>query len=239
MGPPWSRDRIPVFIAQLPGSARRRPQVALARLRIAIAAELPTHLPVAIVVRLYQEKETSVASLLWSRIPERSLIVGDESFGTPPNVHDAARSMCHRNVHLVTSVANAAKSRPIERLPDGSAWVEIPIRDVPPAIEPLRVREMRATGHAGNGRRFQLRLWTTLGDPDRFSAEVLVRSFVERWDPLLRSLELKLDAGAMPPRSSHTMESCSKSSRQRYSKVESSRGRARMRSGSVSAHRAG
>jgi len=206
-GTPWSRDRTPVFIAQLPGPARRRLQVALARLRIAIAAELSTHLPVAMVVQLYQEKESRAADLLWRRIPECSLIVGDEAFGTAPNVYDAARPMCHRNIHLLTSVANAVKSQPIERLPDGSAWVEILIRDVSPALEPLRVREIRATGRAANGRRFQLRLWTTLSDPHRFSAEVLARNFVERWGPMLGSRELKLDAKAMPPRSSHTMES--------------------------------
>ena len=206
-GTPWSRDRTPVFIAQLPGPARRRLQVALARLRIAIAAELPTHLPVAMVVQLYQDKESRAASLLWSKIPECSLIVSNESFGTAPNVYDAARSMCHRNIHLLTSVANAVQSRPIERLPDGSAWVEVPIRHLPPAIEPLRVREIQATGHAANGRRLQLRLWTTLSDPHRFSAKELVRSFIERWDPLLRSRELNLDAGAMPPRSSYTVES--------------------------------
>lgn len=205
-GTPWGHDRTPVFIAQLPGPARHRLRVASARLRVGMATELFTHSPIEVVVQLYQEKETSVSARLWSKIPDRSVIVGDESFGTAPNVYDAVRAMCLRDVHVLTAVGNAVKSRPIEHLPDGSAWVEFPIRDVPRAVEPLRVREIRATGRAVNGRRFQLRLWTTLGDPQRFSAEVLARSFIERWGELLARRELKLDVRATPARSSYTME---------------------------------
>ena len=205
-GTPWSHDRAPVFIAQLPGPARHRLRIASARLRVAIATELFSHSPIAVVVRLFQEKETSVASRLWSKVPDRSVIVGDESFGTASNVYDAVRAVCLRDVHVLTSVANAVKSRPIEHLPDGSAWVEFPIRDVPPAVEPLRVREVRATGRGVNGRRFQLRLWTTLKDPQRFSAEALARGYIERWGQLLGRRELKLDVRGTSARSSYTME---------------------------------
>jgi hypothetical protein len=68
------------------------------------------------------------------------------------------------------------------------------------------VREIRANGVGRDGKRFTLRLWTTLIDPDRFPADTLARHYAERWEHELYYRELKLDVRNSPVLASYTVE---------------------------------
>lgn len=206
-GPAWSLGNTPTIVAQLPKAASRRLQAAFARVRLVSAVELCTHAPLAAVAAQFPDTERVLEEKLWAKIPERSLIIGDELFGTPRTLLQAGHAMRGRAVSFLTGVRDNIKTQVLEPLPDGSAWVEVPVRERPPDVEPLRIREVRAIGRKLNHKRFGLRLWTTLSDPHRFPAEALARHYAERWKREIHCRELNLDARTTPPaRGAHTIE---------------------------------
>src|SRR5882757_783508 len=205
-GTPWSVGNTPTMIAQLPKAASRRLGSALARLRLVSVVELGNHGPLAAVAAPFRESEQVVAEKLWARIPEHSLIIGDEYFGAPRTLLQATQAVHDRTISFLAGVRDNIKCRVLEHLPDGSAWVEVPVRENLRDIEHLRIREIRAIGRALNRTRFTVRLWTTLSDPRRYPAETLARRYAERWKRDLYSRELKLDARTAPIRAGLTME---------------------------------
>lgn len=202
----WSPRNTPTMIAELPMAASRRLGSALARLRLVSVVELGNHGPLAAVAAPFRESEQVVAGRLWARIPEHSLIIGDEYFGAPRTLLQATQAVHDRTISFLAGVRDNIKCRVLEHLPDGSAWIEVPVRENLRDIDQLRIREIRAIGRAINRTRFTVRLWTTLPDPQRYPAKTLARRYAERWKPDLYSRELKLDARTAPVRAGVTME---------------------------------
>ncbi len=93
-----------------------------------------------------------------------------------------------------------------QRLHDGSALVEVPVRDGNRIVATLRLREIQAHGVGLNGKAFTLRLWTTLLDPNLYPAEELARRYTTRWELELYYRELKLDVRNAPALASQTPE---------------------------------
>jgi hypothetical protein len=56
----------------------------------------------------------------------------------------------------------------------------------------LQLREIQAKGLGVDGKRFKLRLWTTLLDPVRYPAEALARHYAERWEHALYYREFEV-----------------------------------------------
>src|SRR6266851_516760 len=202
----WSPRNTPTMIAELPMAASRRLGSSLARLRLVSVVELSNHGPLAAVAAPFRGSEQVVAGKLWARIPEHSLIIGDEFFAAPRTLLQATQAVHDRTVSFLAGVRDNLKCRVIEHLPDGSAWIEVPVRENPHDKEHLRIREIRAIGRALNRKRFTVRLWTTLSDPQRYPAETLARRYAVRWKQDLYSRELKLDARTAPIRAGVTME---------------------------------
>jgi hypothetical protein len=202
----WSVGNTPTMIAQLPKVASRRLGASLARLKLVSVVELGNHGPVAAVAAPFRESEQVLAGKLWVRIPEHSLIIGDEFFGVPRTLLQATQAVHDRTISFLAEVRDNIKCQVLERLSDGSARIEVPVRENPRSIEQLRIREIRAIGRVLNRKRFSVRLWTTLSDPQRYPAETVARRYAERWRPELHSRELALDARTAPIRAGLTME---------------------------------
>ena len=205
-GTQWSVSNTPAIVSALPKAASRRLQAAFAKLRLVSVVELGTHAPLAALAAPVGESEQALAGKLWEKIPEHSLLIADRLFGTALTLSQALSAWQDRDITLLVRIRDNLKAEVKQRFSDGSALVEVPVREDGRAIAHLQVREIRASGVALNGKRFTLRLWTTLLDPNRYPAETLARHYAERWEHELYYRELKLDVRNAPILASHTVE---------------------------------
>jgi len=204
-GTQWSVTNTPAILSALPKAASRRLSAAFAKLRLVSVVELGTHAPVAALAAPVSESEQALAQQLWAKIPENSLIIGDRLFGTARTLWQALQAWGDRDIALLVRVRDNIKSEVQQRLADGSALVQIPVEDSGITYH-LKVREIRANGVGRDGKRFTLRLWTTLIDSKRFPADALARHYAERWEHELYYRELKLDVRNSPVLASYTVE---------------------------------
>lgn len=205
-GTQWSVGNAPAILTALPKAASRRMRAAYAKLRLVSLVELGTHAPLAALAAPVSESEQALASKLWAQVPQGSLLIGDRLFGTPYTVWGAINAWGDRDVRVLVRVRDNINAEVVERLVDGSALVQMVVREEGRKVGTLQLREIRAQGKGVNGKRFKLRLWTTLLDPVRYPAETLARHYAERWEHELYYRELKLDVRNAPILASHTVE---------------------------------
>ena len=205
-GTQWSVSNTPAILEQLPKAACRRLSAAFAKLRLVCAIELGTHAPVAAAAAPASDGEQTVAKRLWARIPSDSLVIGDRLFGTAYTLNQALTGSDRRNVAFLVRVREKIGTEVLQHLADGSAIVQVAVKEGGRIIKQLQVREIRANGVGLNGKKFVLRLWTTLLDPKRYPADTLARQYAQRWEHELYHRELKLDVRNAPILASHTVE---------------------------------
>jgi hypothetical protein len=205
-GTQWSVGNTPAIVAALPKAASRRFTAAFAKLRLVSIVELGTHAPLAARAAPVSESEQSLANKLWGQVPEGSLLIGDRLFGTPHTLWQAMSAWQDRDVRVLVRVRDNLNAEILKRLSDGSALVLVRVEHEGRKVDSLQLREIRAQGVAASGKRFKLRLWTTLLDAQRYPAETLARHYAERWEHELYYRELKLDVRNAPILASHTVE---------------------------------
>lgn len=205
-GTQWSVGNAPAILAALPKAASRRLRAAFAKLRLVSLVELGTHAPLAALTAPVSESEQALSRQLWGQVPEGSLLIGDRLFGTPYTLWGAINAWAGRDVRVLVRVRDNINAEVVQRLADGSALVEVVVREEGRKVGELQLREIRAQGMGVNGKRFKLRLWTTLLDPVRYPAETLARHYAERWEHELYYRELKLDVRNAPILASQTVE---------------------------------
>jgi hypothetical protein len=206
-GTQFSVLNTPAILAELPKAASRRFQAAFAKLRLVSLVELGTHAPLAALAGPVSESEQELAAQLWEQVPEGSLVIGDRLFGTGRTLWQATQAWGERDIAVLARVRENIRVQVEQRLPDGSAIVQVPVRDDEREKHSLRLREIQAHGVGVNGTAFTLRLWTSLLDSEGYPAEELARRYIERWEHELYHRELKLDVRSAKVLSSHTPES--------------------------------
>jgi hypothetical protein len=205
-GTQWSLTNTPIIVRQLPKAASRRLQAAFAKARLVCAIELGTHAPVAAAAATASDGEQTVARLLWRRLPSSSLTIADRLFGTACTLNEAITSTKGRDVEFLVRVKANIKVDIKKRLPDGSAIVDVPLKERGKVVKQLTLREIHAEGARPDGKEFGLRLWTTLLDHKRFPGKELAEHYAVRWESELYYRELKLDVRGAPVLASHTLQ---------------------------------
>ena len=205
-GTQFSVVNTPAILAQLPKAASRRFQAAFAKLRMVSLVELGTHAPLAACAAPTSQSEQQLAARLWQQVPEHSLVIGDRLFGTARTLWEATQAWQERDIAVLARVRENINTEILERLSDGSALIQVPVRENQRVISTLRLREIQAHGVAPRGKAFTLRLWTTLLDPKSHPAEELARHYIDRWEHELYHRELKLDVRNAPALASQTPE---------------------------------
>ena len=205
-GTQFSVVNTPAILAQLPKAASRRFKAAFAKLRVVSLVELGTHAPLAACAAPASEGEQQLAARVWEQVPEHSLVIGDRLFGTARTLWEAEQAWQERDIAVLARVRDNIQIEVLERLTDGSALVEVPVREGKRIVAVLKLREIQAHGVGVNGKAFTLRLWTTLLDPKKYPAEELARHYAERWEHELYYRELKLDVRNAPVLASQTPE---------------------------------
>jgi hypothetical protein len=205
-GTQWSVMNTHWIAHQLSKAASRRLSAAFAKARLVCAMELGTHAPVAAAAAPASEGEQTLAKALWSRLPGKSLVIGDRLFGTACTLNEALTATEGRDVEVLVRVKSNIKTDIVKRLPDGSAIIHAPVKEGRKVAKQLSLREIHAEGTGLDGKEFKLRLWTTLLDHKRYHADELSRQYAVRWEAELYYRELKLDVRGTPVLASHTLE---------------------------------
>lgn len=206
-GTQWSVGNTPAIVRALPKAASRRFKAAFAKLRLVTLIELGTHAPLAARAAPAGQSEQALAQAIWGKVPEHSLLIADRLFGTPKTLAEALHAWAGRDIQCLVRVRKNLKPKRLERLSDGSALIEVAVRAESGGLERITLREIRARGLGIHGKRFTLRLWTTLLDESRFPALDLARRYASRWECELYYRELKLDVRHNPLLAGHTVES--------------------------------
>lgn len=185
-------------------------KAAFAKLRCAALVEVVMHNALAARLGLNQESEWELAKGLLERLPEKSLLLGDRLYGCGAFVHQAWKVLEARQGHYLFRVKTALKIiRSLESLSDGSQLVEIAVMDPErprQMMGTLVVREIRARIQRAGHRAIEVRLWTSLLDPERAPAQELVRVYMTRWEQELYFRELKRELGRTDVLASQTLE---------------------------------
>ena len=162
--------------------------------------ELGMHNPLAARIGLKGESEMALATGLLHSIKAGWLLIADRYYGFGKFVF--LLLALESKPSFILRVRKNIKSKPIERLSDGSCLIGI--RN-PATGECVILREIRARVCRRFGRWISVRLWTNLLDPKHHPAKELVRLYALRWEQELAYKELKIHLRRSPLLLSHTV----------------------------------
>jgi Transposase DDE domain len=187
----------------------RRGAAAFAKLGTAVLLELGLHNPLAAAIARDQESEWELASRLLAQLPTQALLLGDRLYGCGAFATLAWHACQRVGSHFLLRARSAVKPGVVERLKDGSRLVVVPIyagAGSSRIVDWLHLREIRVRvarrGHRGT----QVRLWTSLLDPEAAPAGELGELYARRWEHELYYREVKRQLRKTDVLQSHTPE---------------------------------
>ena len=148
-GTPFSCRNTPRILGTMTKAASRRFEAAFAKLGCAVLVELGTHAPLAAAISAPDlgESESALAAELLVRLPKDSLLLGDRLYGNGTFIGRLLfTAPAGLGQAFLLRVGQPPKPKMIQRLPDGSALVEVALgRDEAPTLgtKAVRVREVR------------------------------------------------------------------------------------------------
>lgn len=191
----------PQIKARLFKAASRRHKAAFAKISLVTVVELGLHNPIAAAVGSREESEAVLASQLWDRLPERSLLLMDRGHGAAKRLLELRQAQPEGQREFLVRVKTNLKARVLEAYADASALVEIRW-----ARRTLLVREIQGVVRRTGGRGSCVRLWTSLLDWRSCPAQELLALYGQRWEQEGFYRELKVDLRSAVLLRSHTPE---------------------------------
>jgi hypothetical protein len=209
-GTRWSLLNTPRNNAQVKKSVSRRGEAAFAKAGFCALVELGTHAPLGAATGLNGQSELALAREVLAQLPGQSLLILDRLYGQGPFVDQLAGVCAARASHFLVRVREKLDVQILEKLPDGSAWVEVRVCDPEKprrVLRTIRVREVR--GRVWNRRKklwSEVRLWTSLV-PEQATPEELLGLYARRWEQEIFYKELKIQLRGGDLLAGHTPQS--------------------------------
>jgi hypothetical protein len=186
----------------------RRGRAAFAKMTAAVLLEVGLHNPLAAAIGRDGESEWALAQRLLPHLPPRALLLGDRLYGVAAFVAHARAACTRVGSHFLLRASRATQPRVRTRLPDGTRLVQIAhrARQRPSHILGwFELREIRVRVSRNGHRSHELRLWTSLLDPQTAPALELVQLYAQRWEHELYFRELKRHVRRTDVLQSHTV----------------------------------
>ncbi|MFZ4780194.1 MAG: IS4 family transposase, partial [Terrimicrobiaceae bacterium] len=193
------------ILGRLVKAASRRMGAAFAKLRVVMLVELGTHHPMAAVIGTGQEGELTLAARLIGKVPEGCLLVADRLFGAGAFLVRFLQQWASTRRDFLVRVSSTPKVEVLQVHGDGSARVQIGARSEGQKFD-LLVREIRGVIRRRDGKRAEIRLWTSLLDAQDYPATELLRLYARRWEQEIAFKELKVQLQQGPLLDSQTVE---------------------------------
>jgi len=208
-GTQFSLTNTPQIRATTTKARTRRGRAAFAKLTTAVLLEVGLHNPLAAGIGRHGESEWALAQRLLAQLPRRALLLGDRLYGVAAFVAHARAACARVGSHFLLRASRSTKPRLIKRLADGTRLVQIALRarhNPTRILEWLDVREIRVRVGRKGHRCHELRLWTSLVDPQTAPALELAQLYAQRWEHELYFRELKRQVRHTAVLQSHTVE---------------------------------
>jgi hypothetical protein len=208
-GTQFSLPNTPQIRATTVKARTRRGRAAFAKLTTAVLLEVGLHNPLAAAIGRHGDSEWALAQRLLAQLPTRALLLGDRLYGVAAFVVHARAACTRVGSHFLLRASRATKPRVTKRLPDGTRLIEIALRarNSPTRIlEWLPVREIRVRVGRPGHRAHEVRLWTSLVDPQTAPALELAQLYTQRWEHELYFRELKRQVRKTDLLQSHTTD---------------------------------
>lgn len=197
-GTQFSLINTPQITATFDKARTRRGRAAFAKITTAVLLEIGLHNPLAAAVGRNGESEWALAQRLLAQLPKRALLLADRLYGVTAFAR-AAQTACQRvGSQFLLRASRTVKPRVLKRLRDGTRLVML--------SGALEVRELRVRVGRQGHRSHELRLWTSLLDPQTAPALELARVYASRWEHELDFRELKRQLRRTAVLQSHTVE---------------------------------
>ena len=208
-GTQFSLINTPQITATLQKARTRRGRAAFAKITTAVLLELGLHNPLAAAIGRHGESEWALAQRLLAQLPRRALLLGDRLYGVAAFAVQARAACARVGSHFLLRAGRSTKPRLIKRLRDGSRLMKIAVRQrgrPGRILQWLEVREIRVRVGRPGARPHELRLWTSLLEPDAAPALELARLYASRWEHELYFREVKRQLRRTAVLQSHTVE---------------------------------
>jgi len=170
--------------------------------------EVGLHNPLAAAIGHKGQSEWELSLSLLARLPKKALVLSDRLSGCAAFAAQALRACLRVGSHLLVRARTQIKVEVVRRLKDGSRLVKVPVRKKGKPreiLEWLELREIRARLQRRGFRTTELRLWTSLLDPELAAASELVELYAKRWEHELFYRELKRQLRKSALLQSHTV----------------------------------
>ena len=208
-GTQFSLTNTPQITAVTTKARTRRGRAAFAKLTTTVLLEVGVHNPLAAGIGRHGESEWALAQRLLAQLPARALLLGDRLYGVAAFVAPARAACARVGSHFLLRAGRATHPRVVRRLSDGSRLIQIALRARQrphPILEWLEVREIRVRVGRRGHRPHEVRLWTSLLDPQAAPAVELAQVYTQRWEHELYFREIKRQLRKTDVLQSHTVE---------------------------------
>jgi hypothetical protein len=167
-GTQFSLTNTPQIKATIRKAKSRRGRAAFAKITAGVLLELGLHNPLAAAIGRGGQSEWALALELLAQLPARALLLADRLHGCAAFVASALAACEKVGGHFLIRARTNLRGQTIKRLKDGSRRVRVPVRQKgkPRVITQwLELREIRGRVQRPGYRAKELRLWTSLLDP--------------------------------------------------------------------------
>jgi hypothetical protein len=208
-GTRFSLTNTPQILTGLRKAKSRRKRAAWAKMTAVVLLELGLHNPLAAAIGWQGESEYALTRTLLGCLPPAALLLADRLCGCGLILAEISAACRQVGSHFLIRSRTDIKVRTLYSLPDGSAIVELRIRDPKhrkKILYTLRLREIRVRIRGRGGKSCLLRLWTSLLDPKSAPALELGQLYAQRWEQELYWRQMKLELRKSSLLQSHTPE---------------------------------
>lgn len=207
-GVQFSLYNTPQNNAGLPKAKTRRGRAAFAKIVTSVLLEVGLHNPLAAAIGHDGRSEWALTGSLLAQLPKQALLLADRLHGCAAFAAQAMAACQRVGSHFLIRARSNSKVRTLERFKDGSRLVEVPLRAKGrrQVLQWLTLREIRVQVSRPGHRPQELRLWTTLLDPQPAPALELAQLYARRWEHELYYREVKRVLRKDELLNSHTVE---------------------------------
>ena len=208
-GTQFSLTNTPQITATTTKAQTRRGRAAFAKITAAVLLEIGWHNPVAAAIGHRGQSEWALALSLVAQLPTGTLMLADRLYGCAAFLVHALAACTRVGSHCLVRARPNVQRQVVKRFTDGSRLIRVPLH--PPynrhrTLQWLTVREIRVRVGRAGARTHELRLWTSLVDPQTAPALELAQLYARRWEHELYFREVKRHLRKTDVLQSHTVE---------------------------------
>jgi hypothetical protein len=208
-GTQFSLCNTPQNQGAVPKAKTRRGRAAFAKIVTGVLLELGRHNPLAAAIGRHGESEWQLAGRLLARLPARALLLADRLHGCAAFAAEAQTACARVGSQWLFRARSQIQGRTLRRFKDRSRLIAVPLREKGRSrhiVRWLTVREIRVRVGRPGHRTQELRLWTSLLEPQSAPAAELARLYAQRWEHELYYRQLKRQLRKSDLLQSHTIE---------------------------------